>query len=60
MMTIKEIVSYVAKKEGKKVQTSVGNVREIVRILCELVYADEDALKTMIKNGKRLAKRKKK
>lgn len=67
-MTIKELVSHIAKQEGKKHQASVGDVREIVSLISDMFYADlnekepRDCISTiaaLYKNGKRRAKRKK-
>jgi len=62
-MTIKELTSLLTKKEGKKVQVSVGNVREIVGILSDTLYilskeegAVEKFTKKLVANGKRRAK----
>lgn len=35
-MSIQKIASKIAKREGKKHQASIGDVREILKILCEL------------------------
>lgn len=60
-MTIKEIVKYIADREGKKIEVSVGNIREILAILSDLLV-DEDAVnmvfRTLVANGKRRAKKK--
>jgi hypothetical protein len=37
-MKISELVSSIAQFEGKKVEVSVGNIREIISILSDLVY----------------------
>lgn len=61
-MTLKELVSAIAKEEGKKHQASVGDVREIVGIISDLLWKfgndDFSLLKTILKNGERRAKRK--
>lgn len=35
-MTLKQLVSAVAKAEGKKSEVSVGNIREILKIIADL------------------------
>jgi len=40
-MTIQTLASKVAKVEGKKSQASIGDVREILAILADLIYAEE-------------------
>lgn len=59
-MTLKEMASEVARREGKKSSARVGDVREILSILSDLVFEMplgeiENALR---KNGERRAKRK--
>lgn len=39
-MTFNELASLVAKLEGKKKQVHMGNVREIIRIVCNLLAQD--------------------
>lgn len=58
MKTMKEIVSKVAKEEGGKHQASVGDVREIMRILSLEMAKDSRVIEVMLKNGNRLLKRK--
>jgi hypothetical protein len=60
MKTIKEIVKYVADYEGLKEQVSVGNIREIVGIVSDLIFAFYPLVDVLYNNGKRRAKRKKK
>ena len=40
---LKELVAIVAKEEGKKHESSVGDVREIVSILSDLEYQTDGA-----------------
>lgn len=35
-MTLNKLVKEIAKRENKKVSVSVGNIREIVSIICDL------------------------
>lgn len=60
MKTIKEIVAHIAKLEGKKSEVSIGNLREVVGIISDLISRDPDALLALVNNGKRRAKKKKK
>jgi hypothetical protein len=57
-MTIKEICSAIAKSEHKRVQVSIGNIREVVGIISDLVSADCGVIRTLGKNGDRRARRK--
>ena len=43
-MTIQKLASLIAKKEGKKSQARVGDIREMLSILSDLVYSDCDAI----------------
>jgi hypothetical protein len=63
-MKISEIVSLIAKAEGKKSQVKVGNIREIVGILSDLLVkslgeGDYTVLQNLLKNGEKRAKKKK-
>lgn len=66
-MTIKEVVELIAKKEGKKSQVTIQNIREIVGILSDVLaeedsYVMEDRAHTyasLVKNGNRRMKIKK-
>lgn len=64
-MTIKELVKYLATHEGRKHQASVGDIREIVGILSDLVWRDwheyefeSKMLTSLMRNGWKRAKRK--
>lgn len=49
-MTRNELASLIAKYEGKKVEVSIGNVREILRILHEFL-GDDFLYKNKVLNG---------
>ena len=62
-MKIKELVSHIAEQEGKLKEVSVGNIREIVGIVSDLLFSElfnggSEALKELYKNGSRRAKKK--
>lgn len=52
-MTIKELVTKVALAEGKKLQAHVGNVREVIAILSDMMYLNHSVTDAMLRNGKR-------
>lgn len=64
-MTYNQLASKVAKIEGKKSQASIGNVRETIKVLLNLLATDTDALeffsdqvlKRTVKAQKRAAKK---
>jgi hypothetical protein len=60
-MTIKELVKYIAEHEGLKSQVKVGDVREVLGILSDLLYdesqLDGNTVEALIKNGKREARK---
>lgn len=58
-MTIKELATEIAKREAKKSQVTIGNVREILAHLSDISAADPSALVIIEKNGRRRATRKK-
>jgi hypothetical protein len=47
-MTIKQLVSKIAKHEGKKSQTSIGNIREIIKIIIDLNKDAEGGIADLI------------
>jgi hypothetical protein len=55
-MTMKQLASQIAKIEGKKVEVSVGNVREILGILSDMLFEDNTLVSLLLTNGKRRAK----
>lgn len=54
--TFNEIASKIANSEGKKVQTSMGNVREILSIISDLIYEDANVSTILYENGLRRSK----
>jgi len=59
-MNIKKLASIIAKKEGKKSQVKIGDVKEMLGILSDILYADFSVSVILYKNGFNRAKRKKK
>lgn len=67
-VSVGAIVSEIAKGEGKIVQVSVGNIREVVAIISDMVYEDagkslngghRGVFAALLRNGERRAKTKK-
>lgn len=58
-MKINELASKVAKIEGHKSQTRIGDIREILSILADLSYESPDAIGAITQLGIARAKRKK-
>lgn len=58
MKTMKDLATAIAKAEGKKTQARIGEVREILSLLSDMVYLDTELIELLIKNGKRRAKKK--
>lgn len=59
-MKVGQLASIIAKKEGHKSQTRIGDIREILAILADLSYNSPDAVACITKLGIERAKRKKK
>jgi hypothetical protein len=57
MKSMKEIATAVAKIEGKKTQARIGEVREILSILSDMLFDSPMVHRTLFYNGKRRAKR---
>ena len=64
-MTIKELVSEIAKREAGKSNVKVGDIREIIGHLSDMVFVDElygdiklnNLVSMLYANGKRRAKK---
>lgn len=52
-MNVKEIVKEIASKEGKLQEVSIGNIREIVGIMADILYVSDDNVVTLLSLGKR-------
>lgn len=63
-VNIAKIVGELVRAEGKKVEVSVGNIREVVALLSDMIYKDEHAgtkhrgvIMALYGNGKRRSRR---
>ena len=52
-MNLKNLATKIARAEGKKVSISIGNAREVISILSDLMYADASIAEMLILNGRR-------
>lgn len=59
-MSPRELASKIAKIEGHKSQSRIGDIREVISILADLSYQSEDVVQAIIKLGIARAKRRKK
>lgn len=60
MNNMRELTSYIAKKEGKKSQVKIGDIREVLSILSDLLFKEYSTspfhpyvANILVKNGKR-------
>ena len=60
MKTLTELYSAIAKREGKKSQVKIGDIREIIAILSDLMIKHPSIHALLTKNGERRAKKRKK
>lgn len=60
MISAKQLASAVAKKEGHKSETRIGDIREIISIIADMAYKDREVLNCIDRLGIDRAKRKKK
>ncbi len=66
MKTINALAKHIAKLEGKKSQARIGDIKEILSLLSDLVFQDrynftnKHLYGVIFRNGERRAKRKKK
>lgn len=58
-MTIQELASKIARIEGHRSQTRIGDIRELLSIVSDLTYKSPDAVDCLVKNGIARAKRRK-
>lgn len=56
-MNIQGLVKFLAEREGRLSQVSIGNLREIVGIFSDLIYNSEGIVGILYANGKRRSKR---
>lgn len=59
-MQIGELASAIAKKEGHKSQSRIGDIREILSILADMSYESVEPIQAITKLGIARAKKKKK
>ncbi len=57
-MKMKDLVSKIALTEGKKSQATVGDIREILGIISDIIFADPEAYDVLYSNGKKESKKK--
>lgn len=59
-MTVKTLASTIAKREGKKSEARIGDIREILGILSDLFYEEEAAglYMVLLNNGLKRANKK--
>lgn len=57
---VQSLASAVAKKEGHKSQSRIGDIREVLGILADMSYESEEAMQTLVQLGIARAKRAKK
>lgn len=59
-MKVGQLASIIAKKEGHKSQTRIGDIREILSILADLSYESPAPMAAIVKLGISRSKRKSK
>jgi hypothetical protein len=59
-MKITELPSVLCKREAKLKEVSVGNMREIISILSDLIFQNSELTTLLFRNGERRSKKKKK
>lgn len=56
-MSLRDLVRKIAEREGRKSQAKIGDIREIIGILSDIVEEDPKVLDLIGRNGKRRAGR---
>jgi hypothetical protein len=59
-MKIGQLAALIAKEEGHKSQTRIGDIREILGLIADMSYKSPDAISAIVNLGISRAKRKKK
>lgn len=54
-MKLKDVVGHLHRVEGKKIKISIANVRELVAILSDLVWADPTVIEVLGDCGRKRA-----
>lgn len=57
-MKLKDIVKHLHQLEGKRLKVSIANVRELVAILSDLVWAHPESIREIGEAGRKRAVRK--
>lgn len=58
IQNIQELASEVAKREGKECEVIIGNVREVLAIISDMIHEDPHVAIILEENGFRRAKEK--
>lgn len=59
-MKIAQLASEIAKREGHKSQSRIGDIRELLSILADMSYSSQEPLQALTQLGIARAKRRKK
>lgn len=59
MKSVSELASAIAKIEGHKSQSRIGDIREIIGILADMSYQSADVIRLIVDSGIKRSKRKK-
>lgn len=51
MITMRELASRIAEFEGKKSEASIGDIREILKLVSIMMAMDAEVVAVLIKNG---------
>ncbi len=57
-MNLRELASEITRREGKRINCSVGQVSEIIALVADALYADSTIANRMWRAGERRAKAK--
>lgn len=55
-MTLNQLVSAIAAREGKKSQVKVGDIREILRVIADLMVEDPEVMVTLVRYANKRAR----
>lgn len=55
-MTLKQLISAIAAREGKKSQVKIGDIREILRVIADLAVEDPEVIVVLVRYANKRAR----
>ena len=52
-LSLEDLATLVAETEGRKSQATIGDIREVISIISDLIFTDPEIIESLRKNGER-------